>query len=177
MATRAVSRGRGFTMVELIVVLVVIGILSAVAFNRFFDRGGYTAAGFAAQVKATLRYGQKLAIAQNRPIYVYLDSTSVALCFAASCSAANHVRDPGGGNGYNGTAQCSSDRTWACVAPPANVALVMSPANAANNHFYFDAGGKPQLQSGAEFASLNLQVRAGSDQQAVRVQWETGYVY
>ena len=60
-------------MVELIIVLVVIGILSALTFGRFFVRGDYDAAGFAAQARATLRYGQQLAIAQNRPIYVYLD--------------------------------------------------------------------------------------------------------
>ncbi|WP_082565712.1 Tfp pilus assembly protein FimT/FimU [Duganella sp. Root1480D1] len=176
MTTGGASPGRGFTMVELIIVLVVIGILSAVAFGRFFMRGDYDAAGFAAQARATLRYGQQLAIAQNRPIYVYLDSTSVALCFAADCSAANHVRDPGGGNSFNG-GQCGSDRSWACVAPPTNVTLALSPAGAANNHFFFDASGKPQLSSGAEFNSLNLQVSAGSVQQAVRVQWETGYVY
>jgi len=163
-------------MVELIIVLVVIGILSAVALSRFFVRGDYDAAGFAAQVRATLRYGQQLAIAQNRPIFVYLDSTSVALCFAANCSAASHVRDPGGGNSFSG-GQCGTDRSWACVAPPSSVTLGLSPAGAANNHFYFDAGGKPQLSSGAEFSSLNLQVKGGSVQEAVRVQWETGYVY
>lgn len=176
MATSGASPDRGFTMVELIVVLVVIGVMSAVAFGRFFVRGDYDASGFAAQVRATLRYGQQLAIAQNRPIYVYLDSTSVALCFAANCSAANHVRDPGGGNSFNG-GQCGTDRSWACVAPPTNVTLGLSPAGAANNHFFFDASGKPQLSSGAEFSSLNLQVSAGNVQQAVRVQWETGYVY
>jgi MSHA pilin protein MshC len=164
-------------MVELIIVLVVIGILGAIAFNRFFQRGGFDAAAYAAQVKATLRYGQQLAIAQNRPIYVYLDSTSVALCFAAACSAATHVRDPGGGNGFTGAAQCSGDRSWACVGTPASVSFEMSPAGAANNHFYFDASGKPQLASGAEFASLNLVVRADGAQEPVRVQWETGYVY
>lgn len=163
-------------MVELIIVLVVIGILSALTFGRFFVRGDYDAAGFAAQARATLRYGQQLAIAQNRPIYVYLDGTSVALCFAANCSAANHVRDPGGGNSFGG-GQCGTDRAWACIAPPANVTLGLSPAGAANNHFFFDAAGKPQLSSGADFSSLNLKVSAGSVQQAIRVQWETGYVY
>ncbi len=163
-------------MVELIIVLVVIGILSAVALSRFFVRGDYDAAGFAAQVRATLRYGQQLAIAQNRPIFVYLDSTSVALCFAANCSAASHVRDPGGSNSFSG-GPCGADRSWACVAPPSSVTLGLSPAGAANNHFFFDAGGKPQLSSGTEFSSLNLQVKGGSVQETVRVQWETGYVY
>ena len=163
-------------MVELIIVLVVVGILSAVVLSRFFVRGDYDAAGFAAQLRATLRYGQQLAIAQNRPVFVYLDNTSVALCFAANCSAANHVRDPGGGNSFSG-GQCGADRSWACVAPPASVTLGLSPAGAANNHFYFDAAGKPQLSSGAEFSYLNLQVKGGSVQEAVRVQWETGYVY
>ncbi len=164
-------------MVELIIVLVVVGILSAIAFNRFFSRTSFDAAGFAAQVKATLRFGQRLAIAQNRPIYVYLDATSVALCYAATCSSTNRVKDPGGGTGFSGAGQCSADRSWACVAPPANVMLVLSPASATQNHFYFDAAGKPQLNSGAEFSSLNLVVRAGDDQQPIRVQWETGYVY
>ncbi len=61
---------RGFTLVEMIMVIVIAGILAAVVAPRFFDNTVFQSRGFADQVQASLRYAQKVAIAQHRNVCV-----------------------------------------------------------------------------------------------------------
>ena len=69
-AGRNRARSAGFTMVELVVTLVIIGILAAIALPRLQDGSAFTQRGFSDQVRATLRYAQKLAIAMRREVCV-----------------------------------------------------------------------------------------------------------
>ena len=48
----------GFTLVELIMTMIVIGILGAVAAPRFFNTNVFQSRGFADQAQATLRYAR-----------------------------------------------------------------------------------------------------------------------
>lgn len=166
----------GFTLVELIMVLVITGILGAFAAQRFFDRATFDAVGFANQAGALIRYGQKQAIAQNRNVFVRLDGASVALCYDAAC--ASTVVPPGGSNSGNATtlARCGNRTNWACEGLPNG--LAMSSANT----FFFDAAGRPfQAADGVNavdstFASLALTVSGNGISQAIAIEAETGYV-
>jgi MSHA pilin protein MshC len=67
---RPVKPQSGFTLVELITVMVIIGVLAVAALPRFVNRSAYDSRAFYDQLIATLRYAQKSAIAQHRFVCV-----------------------------------------------------------------------------------------------------------
>lgn len=170
-------QARGFTLIELIAVMVVMGILGAVAASRFFGNSSVDSRTYADQLAATLRYGQKMAIAQNRNVYARLNASGVALCYQSDCAVGARVLAPAGGNSASSTTQAAcADATWACEAPPSGVAVGVT------TQFYFDPVGKPFALADvpptptSTFATLTVPV-TGSAARSVIVEAETGYVH
>ena len=58
----------GFTMIELIVVIVLMAILAMTAMPRFFDSGSFEGPAFAEELASAARYAQKLAVTSGCPV-------------------------------------------------------------------------------------------------------------
>jgi MSHA pilin protein MshC len=142
-------RQRGFTLTELITVIVILGILSAVALPRFFSVNTFDSRGFYDQTITSLRYAQKAAIAQHRYVCVTVAANTLTLTWGTTtaCSGGN-LPSPSGQSAYS-------------VSAPSGVTV----SNAA---FYFDALGKPG-------SAQSITVSGNSS--AITVEAETGYVH
>lgn len=69
----------GFTLVELVVTMMIIGILAVVILPRFDLLRGYDEIGYRDKVKATLEYARKSAVAQRRNVRVALAGNNLTL--------------------------------------------------------------------------------------------------
>lgn len=80
---------RGFTLVELVVVIALTGIMVAVVTPRFANGDIFETRGDAGLLSSTLRYAQKTAIAQRKAVYVIHTNATpdvVKLCFDTACN-------------------------------------------------------------------------------------------
>ncbi len=84
-------------MVELIVVMLLMGVLAAVALPRLTDRRALQERGFLDQVRALLQHSRKIATAQRREVCVLLAPAAVSAVYAngALCNAAAPLPAPG----------------------------------------------------------------------------------
>lgn len=89
---------RGYSLLELVSVLLLLGILAAVAAPSLSGSRAIDEAAFVSDVRAALRFAQRTAIAQRRTVCVAFTTASVALTMApaaaGACSAT--LAGPGG---------------------------------------------------------------------------------
>jgi MSHA pilin protein MshC len=146
----------GFTLVELVMVLVLLGIVSVVALPKFFDSGTFQKRGYCNEVLSAFRYGQKLALAEGCDIRVRTSSSGVDIFRRQVCndsSAFNRtVVHPGKGGDYN-------------EAPPTGITLSSSTV-------IFDAVGRARNASGT---TSDFSITVGGDL-AFQIIGETGFI-
>lgn len=145
----------GFTLVELLVTIILIGIVSAVALSRMGQQGtGIDERIFRDSVVNGLRYAQKSAIAAHRRVCVTFTTSSASFSIAKNFEDA----DCTGGDpllGTDGASQVLANGSTVFSTLPGDI--------------IFDAGGRPlagaTISISGMDASLDIMVAA-----------ETGYV-
>ena len=145
-------------MIELVMVMVIVGILSAAAFPRFSGNSIFQARGFADQVLATLRYAQKTAIAQHRLVCVDLSNTTPATVTLTIASF------DGAANCDVGVALPLPDRADNRLTAPADITLTTAAV------LSFDALGRTSAQ-------VDITIPDPDGDIAITVEAETGYVH
>jgi len=151
-----VNQHRGFSLVELVAVIVILGILAFVAVPRFFDRGSVDARGFYDQAQSVIRYAQKMAIARRDTIFVQITAGTIRVCFDIAC--ANPIPDPASAGG-------------SLIANAPNGLAINPPAIPT---FGFNALGRPVDET---LAPLMVSQIVGIAGRNITIELETGYVH
>ena len=142
---------RGFTLVELIMAIAIIGILAVFVAPRFYDVKVYQSRGFADQVQASLRYAQKIAIAQHRFVCAAFTANSITLTTGVTNACGTPLVSQTGGASY-------------VINAPSGIAFAATPAN-----FSFDALGRPTN------APQTIAINGAAN--SITIETETGYVH
>ncbi len=157
------QRTGGFTLVELVMVMIITGILAVAVVPRFFDRSTFERRGFYDETLAVLRYAQKAAIAQRRTVCVSFSANSATLTIVPTagsndCTTAISLASPTGAKPF--TVQGKNGAAF--TATPADIKFTAygQPCDAANAAL--PAAGRVIAITGAP---------------SITVERETGYVH
>lgn len=152
---------RGFSLLELVTVMVVVGILAAVAVPRFVGTDSFASRGFADEAIGVVRYAQKMAIAWRASVFVCVSGSEIRAISNNNCGSPATLTHPTTGVPLVATA-------------PSGVTVTAGSCPAVTTaSFSFDGQGRP---STAPTISLCSTV-PGDPARKIVIEAETGYVH
>ena len=156
---------QGFTLFELILVIVVIGMISAIAAPRLSDTSLFNEMGYSDGYHSALRYAQKVSMSSNCDTLVNIDSAGYSISQWSQCipkAPLNHqspttvIRHPAHPQPLQRT-------------PPTGVTIN------GNQRFYFDKDGVPHNPVDDSILSTALVTSLNNKQ--IIVEAKTGYIH
>ncbi len=161
--TGRVFVSKGFTIVELVVTIIILGVIASVAGPKFFGTSSYEAMGFSQTLSTSLGYAQKLAMTTGCGTRVDISSDELAL--------------------YQGNPSCTDSAltknvlkvTGGNFSEPIPAGLSVDSLN-----IYFDSRGRPgeydDDPDNRFLITSTKTVNVGGSRQ-VKIEAETGFVY
>ena len=158
--------GRGFTLVELIMVIVIMGVLAVYAAPRMFSNADFYARGFHDETLALLRYAQKTAIAQRRMVCVNFNTATTPH------SATLTMENPTG----TGAVSCTVDVAGPRGESPAMVTARTGVTYTSASSLIFNGLGQPVSSARTPLAA-NATVQVANTSVVITIEFGTGYVH
>jgi MSHA pilin protein MshC len=156
----------GFTLVELIVVIILVSVLAVVAIPRLRGVDSFNTMGFTDRVMAGLRYAQKQAVAKRRNVCVAFTATTVSFTFASAA---------GSGSACNTALTGPAGQAAFSISPESSSVVTLAPVPAG---LTFDALGRPvATATGLPLAAALVITIMGDAARSFSVEPETGYVH
>lgn len=150
-------REYGFTIVELVAVMVIVGIIAAISAPRFVGVDAFEARSSYGTLTAALRYAQKTAIAQRRTVYANLNTSTRIVCLGYTTNCNSAVLDPATQTAYIKTLSN-------------NVSIIGSATTVG-----FDGLGRPVPNTTTTLTIQNAVVPSESSR-TITIEQDTGYV-
>lgn len=153
------AKQQGFTLVELVMVIVILGVIAVVALPKLTGTSVFAGSAFRSEVVSALRYAQKSAVSHRRLVCATLTASTVTLTIAAanpatSCTTALASPD--------GIAYQSKDST---VTASGASALFFQPSGLVTS----DGAGATLVSGAAGTISI-------TGQTDIKIEGATGYV-
>ncbi len=164
------EQAAGFTLIELVTVLIISSIILAITIPRFATSEQFETRGYAEQVLSAIRYAQKFAVTSGCDIEVNLGSAGYNLKeragLGADCQStsafSNDVSDPSApGHAFSAT-------------PPSGINVLGGPIS-----FYYDRVGRPiDPVSGTTLTSAaSITISGAGYSWMLTIEPESGYVH
>ena len=159
------NKEAGFTLVELVLVIVVIGILAVFAVPRLVDTTATKAGAAARKLQSDIAYAQELAMTRNARYRVYVNAApGPSPGYAVTDSAGTVVPDPAGGN-------------LSVTLNSGSYAGITISGGFSGSFIEFNTLGVPYDSGGALGAASTLTVNANATpERTVTIQPQTGKV-
>lgn len=143
------SRAAGFTLIELIIVITILGALAVLALPRLVDTEMWRLRAFGDDMQSQLQALQRRALTQRRPIIATITPTGLSFAYVNGAAIA--------------VLPCPATSS-PCIAEPGTRSITFNHANSGSS-----------LTSAA--AALTITVSASGYTQAYRLEHETGLFY